>query len=364
MKISVIVLMAGGSTRFGADKTSLPLSGATVRDQAMAAFAEREDVAELILAVPKDQLDAYRTAYPSAKVAAGGNTRQESVKNALAEVSKTYVLIHDGARPSVSTAVIDRVIDALGTYDAVVPVVDVADSLIYEGRYLDRSRAKAVQTPQGFRTELLKTYVDLSDGTYTDEGSLMEAYTHVHTVAGDVRNRKLTNPVDYYGLAGEVLTGVGYDIHRLEEGRKLVLAGVEVPYSKGAVAHSDGDCCLHALMDAMLSSVGLSDIGHYFPNTDEWKGANSADLMTIVKDKLAMQGASIVNASVSIVCERPKLAPYIDAMKARLADLLGISQASVGIAATTNEGVAMHAEDLVEGDAVAAFATVLVRKSL
>ena len=361
MKISAVVLCAGSSLRFGSDKMSLPFGGVTVREASVAAFSSRRDISEVIVVAPAEALDAYRAAFPTCTVVAGGNTRQESVICALPYVGGDYVLIHDGARPNVSPAVIDRVIEALSTHPAVVPVVDIADSVIYEGRYVDRQQVKRVQTPQGFRTDLLRQYIPSAPADYTDEGSLIAQYCSVLWVEGDVENAKLTHPVDYYGLSGEMRTGAGYDIHRLERGRRLVLCGVEIPYDKGAVAHSDGDCCLHAVMDAMLSAVGLADIGHYFPNTAEWKGADSADLLAIVRGELTKLGASVVNVSMSVVCERPKLAPYLGPMKARLATLLGIAEHSIGISVTTNEGVAMHVDDLVTGDAVAAFATALVR---
>jgi len=364
MSISVVVLSAGSSERFGQNKMTLPLGGATVREQSVAAFSSRADVSQIIVVAPRDKVAEYREAFPLALIVAGGNSRQESVKNALRCVSGDYMLIHDGARPRVSAAVIDRVIEGLATHDAVVPVVDVADSVTYEGNYLDRSKVKAVQTPQGFRTALLRQYMDVAESEYTDEGSLMANHCEVHRVAGDVDNQKLTYPVDYYGLLGDVRAGVGYDIHRLEAGRRLVLAGVTIPYEKGAVAHSDGDCCLHALMDAMLSSVGLPDIGHYFPSTAEWKDADSASLLAIVRGELRKVNATVANASIAIVCERPRLSPYVQAMKERLSALLDIDIGNVGVSVTTNEGVPMHVEDLVTGDAVAAFATVLVRKSL
>ena len=364
MKCSAIVLCAGESTRFGAEKTVLSIGGRPAWAVAVAAFAHMDEVSEIVLVVPEDKVATYTRLAPECQVVAGGATRGESVRNALPYVHEDYVLIHDGARPNVHKAVIERVLVALGEADAVVPVIPATDSLIQDGVYVDRDTVRAVQTPQGFKTALLCDCLQKADGGYTDEGSLVAETHPVTFVEGDAANRKLTYPVDYYGLAGQVHAGVGYDIHRLVEGRRLILGGVEIPCDKGLLGHSDGDCVLHAVMDACLSAVGLKDIGHYFPNTERWAGADSADLLAIVMGKLHEQNAALCNVSVAIVCKAPRLAPHIDAMRLRLSALLGVDEASVGISATTNEGVAMRVDDLVTEDAIAAFATVTVRKSV
>lgn len=358
MKYSVVIPAAGAAERFGEEKLRLPYAGGEVWQAAVGVFEEDEDAVEIFLVVPEDKVANYHPNSAKCTVIAGGKTRAESVRNALLHVTEDYVLVHDGARPNLDRALVRRVVEALETHDAVVPVVGATDSMLYQGNYVDRKEVQAVQTPQGFLTSLLRECVAQADGDYTDEGSLVEKVCPAYRVDGDVNNRKLTYPVDYYGLAGRTVTGVGYDIHRLTEGDGITLGGVKIPCDKKAVAHSDGDCVLHAVMDAALSTAGLKDIGHYFPNTPEWKDADSRRMLGIVLDEVKAKGCVPTAISVAVVCEAPKLSPYFDGMRESLADLMGIRPSDVGITCTTNEGVAMRVNDLVTSEAIAAFATV------
>ena len=359
MKLSVVVLCAGESTRFGQDKMRLPIGAETVAQRTVHAFASFGDMQRVVVA-PSDAVEEYRVLFADCTVVAGGKTRADSVRNALKVVDAPYVLIHDGARPLVGADLIARVIEALETHPAVVPVVGVTDSMMGPNGYLDRQDYRLVQTPQGFRTDVLRECFARDNANYTDEGALVARYYPVHTVSGDAANRKITHPIDYRGMAGERMVGVGYDIHRLCKGRALVLCGLTVPHDKGLMGHSDADCCLHAIMDAALSACALPDIGHYFPTTPQWKDADSADLLRIVMHTLAAQGARIAQVSLYIVAEEPKLSPYMEAMRQRLAELLSIPLANVGVGVTTNEQVPMRVNGMVTGEAIAAFATVTV----
>lgn len=364
MKISAIIVAAGQANRFGQDKLALPLGKGTVLDTTVDAFLCHKRIQQVIVVVAEAQVKAAKKHYPTCTVVAGGNTRARSVQNGLAQVQYRHVLVHDGARPNVSAALIDRVAQAFARYPAVVPIVPLCDSLVRDEVYCAREQYGAVQTPQGFETALLKTCMAKADKEYADEGSLVADYVPIHFIEGDVANRKLTYPVDMTGLAGEVRYGVGYDIHRLVEHRPLVLGGVPIDYAKGLEGHSDADCLLHATMDAMLSCIGAEDIGHLFPPQDErWEGADSADLLRIVMDILDKEGAYVCHLSASIIAEQPHLAPYMDTIKQRLGQLLKIPKHQIGITVTTNETVPLalpFAPPTV--DAIAAMAIVTVRK--
>lgn len=361
MSISAVVLCAGKAQRFAEDKLKLPLGGILVCQRAAQAFADVRQIDQIVVVAPKEDLGFYRALFASYTVVAGGDTRQQSVKAALAAVTGDQVLVHDGARPNVSKALIERVVDALAHHDAVVPTIPLTDSLVGPDGYCDRNLYRQVQTPQGFHTELLRRCLEGATKDYTDEGSLVAQSTAVYYVDGEVQNRKLTYPVDYLGLAGDVRTGIGYDIHRLGENRRLVLCGVDIPYPLGLVGHSDADCCLHAVMDAMLGAVGLPDIGHYFPNTAECKDADSKHLVSIIKAEIAQKNASVTDVSLYVVAEQPHLSPYIDQMRANLAEMLSIDPAHVGIGVTTNEAVPVRIDDLMTTQAIAAMAVVTVR---
>ena len=362
MKTSAIVLGAGRATRYGQDKMALPYRGSEVLSEAANVFVRHPRIHEVVVVVPARKVAAYRAMLPQCVVVAGGKTRTDSVRRGLEAVHCNRVLVHDGARPNVSVALVDRVLHALYRHPAVVPVVPLCDSLVGETGYCDRAHYRAVQTPQGFDTALLRRCMAMAQGPYTDEGSLVAACSPICYVAGDVTNRKLTHPIDWTGLAGETHYATGYDIHRLVAGRPLVLAGVPIDSPVGLEGHSDADAVLHATMDALLMSAGLPDIGHYFPTDDpHWQDADSRAMLGIVLAELAKHGIYPTHATVSVVAERPHLAPYIAAMRASLATLLHIDPGHVGIAATTNEGVPLCPPFVAPtGDAVAAIATVTV----
>lgn len=367
MNSSAIILCAGAGTRMGVDKMRLAFAGWDVRRAVCRTFEAERRVRHIIVVAPPDAVETYRNELPQYTVVAGGATRRQSVLAALAVVEDPYVLIHDGARPQVSAALVGRVLDALTTDKAVIPTVPLTDSIVgTDGVYRDRAAYRAVQTPQGFDTALLRRCCEMDTAEDTDEGALVARHYAVTYVEGETNNRKLTHAVDYYGLQGDLRQGIGYDIHRIAEGRRLVLCGVPIPCEWGLLGHSDADAPLHALMDAALSAVGLKDIGYYFPATPQWKDADSAHLVGIVRDLLAAVGARVVSASIAIVAEAPRLAPYVDAMRTRVAAILDLAIDHVGITVTTNEGVAMRGDwtDLAGEGAIAAMAVAVVQHRL
>ena len=253
------------------------------------------------------------------------------------------MLVHDAARPFVTEDVVQEVIRGAFDRGAAVPCVAVKDSLREnEGersRCVDRSRFFAVQTPQGFRKELLDEAYEKAckDGfSGTDDASLVERLGYnVEIVDGDYDNIKITTKED---LPMENRIGTGFDVHRLVEGRKLILGGVEIPYEKGLDGHSDADVLIHALMDALLGAAAMGDIGRHFPDTDDaYKGISSMKLLDRVNNILAENMYSIGNADITVIAQKPKLSPYIEKMRENVADVLGIGKDLINIKATTTE---------------------------
>lgn len=317
----------------------------------------------------------------------GGATRQESVYLGLLALpgDAEIVAVHDAARPLVTAAVIARTIEAArrhGAAVACVPATDTVKQVDAGGRItgtLPRASLRAAQTPQTFRVPLLLRAHEAArrDGVdATDDAALVERLGEpVLVVDGDRRNLKITTPEDMRMaealLAGAspetavpeagspapsaIRVGFGYDIHPLVEGRRLVLGGVEIPHSTGLDGHSDADVLLHAVMDALLGAAGLPDIGHLFPNTDErWRGASSRHLLREVAARVRETGYRPSNVDVTLIAERPKIAPHIPAMRSAIATDLGVPESFVGIKATTNEQVgSLGREEAMAAHAVA-----------
>jgi 2-C-methyl-D-erythritol 4-phosphate cytidylyltransferase/2-C-methyl-D-erythritol 2,4-cyclodiphosphate synthase len=303
----------------------------------------------------------------------GGMTRQESVRLGLESLEGNppeNVLIHDGVRPLIDGALIDRVLDALADRPAALPVVPVTDTLkrVRDDRVeatLDRSGLFRAQTPQGFRyAEILAAHRRHPDGAVTDDAALAEASgLEVAAVAGDERNIKVTTPSDLERaegiLAGALRprTGLGFDVHRLVPGDGVRLLGVEVPCPLRLVGHSDADVGLHAATDALLGALCAGDIGTHFPPSEaRWAGADSAIFLDHARDLVTQAGGRIDHVDVTLICERPRIGPQRAAMVASLAGLLGIPAARVSVKATTTEGLGFTGRG--EGIAAQAVATV------
>lgn len=356
-----IILAGGSGSRMGAgvNKVLLPLGGEPVLCRAVRAFlpltdgvtvvARREDDAAIRAALTASGL--------SVSVVTGGATRQCSVWNGLMNlpVGADKVLIHDGARCLVDEDTIRRVmvsVEAHGTGVAAVPVTDTikqADAAECVQATLDRAALRSIQTPQGFTTTLLRRAHEQArlDGYVgTDDASLVERLgLPVHLTLGSRRNLKLTTPEDMM-IANALLSaplpalrvGQGYDVHRLVSDRPLILCGVTVPHTLGLLGHSDADVALHALMDAMLGAMALGDIGQHFPDTDPaYEGASSLTLLSRVVALLAARHARVINADVTIIAQKPKLAPFIPAMRENIADALSLPPERVSVKATTTE---------------------------
>lgn len=370
--VTAIIVAAGASRRMGFDKLSYRLpDGRTVLETSCALFAAHPAVDELVLVAGgnRPQCEAIAAACPKpCTVVQGGATRADSVHNGLAAAKGLLVAIHDAARPFASEEVITRVLQAAAKTGAAAPAVPVKDTIKVadkNGKVVttpDRATLYAVQTPQCFDRALYLQALEAVSGEkaslVTDDCSLFElAGLPVTLTAGDYANLKITTKEDLQ-KENTMRIGHGYDVHRLVEDRKLILGGVEVPYEKGLLGHSDADVLLHAVMDAVLGAAALGDIGQHFPDTDPaYKGADSLALTREVAKIIAAHGYKVGNIDATILCQRPKLAPHIPAMRKNIADAFGLPLDAVSVKATTEEhlgftgeglGIAAHAVALIE----------------
>jgi len=302
-------------------------------------------------------------------LADGGETRQQSVLNALealAPAAPSHVLIHDAARPNLPPEIIARLLDALGEAGGAVPVLPVVDSLLTaeKGKMAGRAEREAlrrVQTPQAFRfAEILAAHrVWTGEPSAGDDAQVLHAAGGtVALVEGDARLAKLTFAQDFAAIAPSVRVGMGYDVHRLAAGEELWLGGVLIPHDKGLAGHSDADVALHAVVDALLGAIGEGDIGTHFPPSDpRWKGADSATFVLHAAELVRQARYGVGNLDLTIVCEAPKIGPHRPAMRARIAELLGVDIAAVSVKATTTEGLGFAGRG--EGIAAQAVASLI-----
>ena len=382
--ISAVLVAAGSSTRMGFDKLSFDLGGETVLHRSIRAFDQCPQIGEIVLVAGKNRAFVEQQAVGCTKpvqIVAGGATRAESAKNGVLAAHGELVAVHDAARPFVSGAVIAAVLEAAARCGAAAPAVPVKDTIKQavpgDGKTVpeaclvrstpDRSTLYAVQTPQCFdRTQYLAALQELDAEKarlVTDDCSLFELTGRsVQLTQGDYANLKITTREDLPRPVQKEETrmriGHGYDVHRLVEGRKLILGGVEIPFEKGLLGHSDADVLAHAVMDAVLGAAALGDIGQHFPDNDPaYAGADSLELTRHVARILSEHGYRVENIDATILCQRPKLAPHIPAMRANLAAAFGLPVDAVSVKATTEEhlgftgeglGIAAHAVALIE----------------
>ena len=382
---SLILVAAGMGSRMGASVNKLLLEhdGRSLISYTLSHVLESRRLEELILVVKDEERTFFeeilKTLSPKipVKLAPGGKTRLESVRHGLdfLHADSEKVLVHDGARPFVDGATIDRAFDTLtAETPAVVVAIPCVDTIKeVEGaqisRTLDRSRLYRAQTPQGALTPLLQRAMAslTSEEGITDDASVLErAGVPVKVLPGKEDFFKVTTPGDWKRFIDMTekkelpfRIGQGYDIHRYDESRPLMLGGVRIAEKGGLLGHSDADVLLHAIMDALLGAAGLRDIGYYFPDTDErFAGADSKKLLIHVKQLLEEEGYAIGNIDSTVIAEKPKLAPHISAMKESIAAALEISPSQVGVKATTNEKLGT----IGRKEGMAAMASVLICK--
>ena len=349
-KVFVIIGAAGSGKRMGAPvpKQFLKINGKTILEETVQKFKDSSIVDDITVVTSAEYVSLCEKLFCGGGVCvvAGGKERQDSIGNALDSLKERgvsdydIVLVHDGVRPYCSQELIQRVAKDAAEKGAVIAAVPPKDTIrhISEGT-LDRSKLYNVQTPQGFTASILQEAYGKAkeDGFYgTDDAGLVERIgISVSITEGESTNIKITTPED---LKMENRIGTGFDVHRLTEGRKLILGGVDIPFEKGLDGHSDADVLVHALMDALLGACAMGDIGKLFPDTDDsFKGISSLKLLKKVREVLTERGFTLVNCDMTLICQRPKLAPYIDQMRQNIADVLETDVNRVSIKATTTE---------------------------
>ena len=377
-RIALLIVAAGSGTRAGGDvpKQFQSLAGTSVLRRSLDAFAYRDDIAATQIVIGSGHEDLFRKATDGLKLlapVAGADTRSHSVFHGLQALSvqkPDFVLIHDAARPLISRALIDRVIAALENgADAAIPLLPVADTLKTrnEGQWktVPRDGLLRAQTPQGFRFDaILAAHRKFGHESVTDDMAMAElAGLKIEAVAGEERNLKITTQDDMafaeklLGGNAEFRTGMGFDAHRFVAGDHVWLCGVKIAHDKTLEGHSDADAGLHALTDALLGAIGAGDIGQHFPPTDpKWRGANSAQFLEHAMSLLREKGGALINADVTLICEKPKIGPHREAMRARVAEILNVDASRVSVKATTTEGMGFTGRN--EGLAAQALVTV------
>jgi 2-C-methyl-D-erythritol 4-phosphate cytidylyltransferase/2-C-methyl-D-erythritol 2,4-cyclodiphosphate synthase len=399
MPLTAAIIAAGGrGVRLGADrpKQFVEIDGRSILDTSVTALAASDRIGEIVVALPAEYVDSVgaRLRGLSAKqilCVEGGPRRQDSVVNAFAKSSRQaeIIVIHDAARPFVTTELIARTVDAARAHGAAIAALAVRDTVKQAGdperdgsrpirATIPRDTVFLAQTPQAFRRDVLARAIQEGRSIEaTDEAMLVERLgLPVHVVEGDVRNVKITTAEDLATAKAVALhtstarrwqgdgfshrlmrIGNGYDLHKLVPGRPLVLAGVTIPFELGLSGHSDADIVCHAVTDAVLGAANVGDIGRLFPDTDpKWKGADSIALLKGAMELVRHAGYRVSNVDVTVIAQQPKLLPYLDQMRSNLAGALGVEVNAVSVKGKTNEGV----DSMGRGESMAAHAVVLL----
>jgi len=396
--VTAIILAAGRGKRMNSsiNKAFMLLAGRPILLHSVLTFSTCPEVDHLLVVAAPDEVIHVENMLSSLtgikrwQVVSGGSERQYSIANALKIMSQTtdIVLVHDGARPLVNTQCINSVIKVATAHQAAVVAVPVKDTIktVNDSGTVtgtpERHTLWSIQTPQGFSARILRqAYEQAEQDGYlgTDDASLVERIgVSVKIVAGRYENIKVTTPEDLiiaealmnreasirYNKECEaknmVRFGMGYDVHKLVEGRKLILGGVEIPYTLGLDGHSDADVLLHGIKDALLGAAALGDIGKHFPDTDiKYKGVSSIVLLERVRDIIAAHGYVVNNIDATIVAEKPKLASYIPEMNKRIATALQVEIGQINVKATTTEGLGFAGK----GEGIAAYAIASLNKN-
>jgi 2-C-methyl-D-erythritol 4-phosphate cytidylyltransferase/2-C-methyl-D-erythritol 2,4-cyclodiphosphate synthase len=383
-KVGAIVVAAGRGLRAGGDipKQYRTIAGEPVIRPSLMRFASHRAIDAVLPVIHPDDEAMFRAATAGLDLLPavhGGATRQGSVRaglEALAHRKPDIVLIHDAARPFLSAALVTRAIDAAQASGAAVPAIAVADTVKKidgTGRIVetvDRTGLRMVQTPQAFAFPILleahRRATAAGREDFTDDAALAEwAGQYVSVFEGEANNVKLTTNEDFAraeamraAALADVRTGSGFDVHAFVDGDHVMLCGVRIAHARGVTGHSDADVGLHALVDAILGALADGDIGQHFPPTDpQWRGASSDRFLAFACERVRARGGMIANLDVTVVCEGPRVTPHRDAMRARIAEIAGISPARVAVKATTSERLGFTGRN----EGIAAMATATVR---
>jgi 2-C-methyl-D-erythritol 4-phosphate cytidylyltransferase/2-C-methyl-D-erythritol 2,4-cyclodiphosphate synthase len=390
VSVAALIVAAGRGARAAGEqnrpKQYCAIGGVPMLSRSIGAFAAHPGVDDILVVIHPDDAGLYAAAsQPYAgllrKAVPGGARRQDSVRaglEALASDPPSSVLIHDAARPFVSAELISRVIGTLDARQGAVPGLPVTDTLKWVARgqvigTAERDQLWRAQTPQGFRFETILAAHRAAEHEpareFTDDAGIAEWFgLDVALVEGAEDNRKLTTPEDLKradellkaggaGGSATIRVAQGYDVHAFGAGAAVILCGVTIPHPKKLIGHSDADVGLHALTDALLGTIAEGDIGVHFPPSDaRWRGAASEVFLKHAASLVRQRGGAIVHADITLLCEAPRIGPYRDLMRSRIAGMLGVQVAQVSIKATTNEGLGF----IGRGEGIAAMATATV----
>jgi len=375
--VAQILVAAGKGARAGGGipKQYRKISGQTVLRRTLNATLSHPKVGQTVIVIADNDTYIEDTieGLTDITLVKGGTTRTESVKAGLKALESNppdIVLIHDGARPFATHELMTSLISTLESSDAAAPVLPIVDAVKSFrsnelGDDIDRDALRRVQTPQAFKYKKILAAMNSAAGeSYTDDIAVArQAGLSIAAVPGDPDNIKLTYPADFETaermLMGETYTatGMGFDVHRITEGDSLFLCGVEIKAGFTLLGHSDADVGLHALTDAILGALSDGDIGDHFPPTDpKWKGAKSDQFLKFAADRVAALGGKISHVDVTLICEKPKVKPHREAMRARISEILNLDLKRVSVKATTTEQLGFTGR----GEGIAAQATATV----
>lgn len=363
--VTLIILCAGNSSRFSlkAKKQWLRVDNDPVWLYVSKKLTSYYNFANVIVTSHKDEINYMKNFSDDITFIEGGDTRQNSIKNALKEIETDYVMITDVARVDIPIEVIKNLIQLKNEADCIVPVLTVSDTVVYEDETINRDHVKLIQTPQLSKTKILKQALK-TNRDFTDDSSAIKSIGGtIKYIEGSQRSKKLTFCHDLDILEKlqspnkNFFTGTGFDIHPFEDNKDMFLGGIKIDVPYGFKAHSDGDVLIHSVIDALLGACGAGDIGEFFPDTDDkYKGVDSKTLLEHIVKFIYAVGYEIVNIDLTIIAQQPKINPYKNEIKSKIAKLLNLEKRFVNIKATTAEKLGFIGRK--EGVAVQSIATL------
>ena len=349
MGVALVLLSAGNSSRFNkkVKKQWLRVKDDPLWYFVLQKFQSFYDFAEIVIVGHKDEINYMDNfIFDDVSIVAGGDTRQESLQNAISNIQSPYVMVSDIARVCVDKTLIKTLIKYKNDNDLVVPFIPAIDTTLFEDTYLNRDNLKLIQTPQISNTKLLKKYLKTKK-EFGDESSLFKANNaKIKYIKGSDKFIKLTTKDDIAKMSclkkpsKKIFNGIGFDLHQTKTSGKMILAGVVVSNKIGLVAHSDGDVLVHSIIDALLGACGAGDIGEFFPdNDDKFKDISSMILLEYIYKFITLVGYKIINIDSTIISEKVKISPFKKQIRISLAKTLNLKPSKINIKATTSEKV-------------------------
>jgi 2-C-methyl-D-erythritol 4-phosphate cytidylyltransferase/2-C-methyl-D-erythritol 2,4-cyclodiphosphate synthase len=343
---TLILLCAGESSRFDSTvkKQWLRIDDIPLWLYVANNLSSYSDFTNIIIVSHKDEINYMQNYSNNFQFVIGGNSRQESMNNALQNVTSKYVLISDVARACIPKEIVINLLDNKQKADCIVPYLAVSDTVVYENNTINRDDVKLIQTPQLSKTSILKEALQTVTEFTDDSSAIKNIGGSIHYIKGSQSSNKLTFIDDMQNIScikapnKDIFTGYGIDIHPFEQNKQMVLGGVVLPYDYGFKAHSDGDVLIHSIIDALLGAIGAGDIGEFFPDTDpKYKGADSKELLNYIVSFISKVGYEIINIDTTILAQIPKINPHKNDIKNSLSKLLKIEKYKINIKATTSE---------------------------